>query len=183
MSGPIAARRRGGVSEIASTTPLVIGVGNPHRGDDVFGLVVVRRLRPRLSEVGTVLEQEVGGAELLDVWTGRDRVWVVDAVRAGGAPGTIYRIEVGEEPLPARLAISSSHGVSLAQAVALGQALHQLPVRLVIHGVEPAGFDTGDGLSPEVAAAVEPVARRIEEEVRGAVTVDRPVLSQGGPHA
>ena len=84
--------------------PLVIGLGNEHRGDDAFGLVVARRLRPRLMGVGAVLEPDVGGAELLDVWTGRGRVWVVDAMRAGGAPGTVYRIEVGEEALasPAR---------------------------------------------------------------------------------
>ncbi|EQD63552.1 Peptidase A31, hydrogen uptake protein [mine drainage metagenome] len=183
MSDPIAVRPREVLDAMTSAVPLVIGLGNPHRGDDAFGLVVVRRLRPRLCGVGTLVEQEVGGAELLDVWTGRERVWVVDAVRAGGLPGTNYRIEVGKEALPARLAASSSHGISLAQAVALGQVLHQLPSRLVIHGVEPAGFGTGKGLSPEVAAAVETVARRIEAEVRGTETVDRPVLSRGGPHA
>ena len=112
--------------------PLVIGLGNEHRGDDAFGLVVARRLRPRLVGVGTVLEKAVGGAELLDVWTGRDHVWVVDAVRAGGSPGTVYRIEVGEEGLPARLDVTSSHGISLVQAVGLGHVLHQLPKRLVI---------------------------------------------------
>ncbi len=163
--------------------PLVIGLGNEHRGDDAFGLVVARRLRPRLMGVGAVLEPDVGGAELLDVWTGRGRVWVVDAMRAGGAPGTVYRIEVGEEALPARLGVTSSHGVSLAQAVALGQVLHRLPKHLVIHGVEPTGFDPGEDLSPQVTAAVETVVRLIEEEVRGSVVTDRPVVSRGEPHA
>lgn len=170
-------------SDTRPARPLVIGLGNEHRGDDGFGLIVARRLRPRLDGLGTVLEQDVGGAELLDVWSGLDRVWVVDAVRAGGRPGTVYRIEVGEAALPAPLAATSSHGISLAQAVALGQVLHRLPNRLVIHGVEPTRFDTGGGLSSVVDGAVEPVARRVEAEVRQSQERERSGAPRGGGHA
>ncbi len=167
------ALRRARDPDEASAVPLVIGLGNEHRGDDAFGIAVARRLRRRLAGIGTVLERDSEGTELLELWTGYDRVWVVDAVRAGGSPGTVYRIEVGAEALPTPLAVASSHGVSLGQAVALGQVLHRLPRHLVVHGVEPATFAIGGDLSAPVADALEPVARRIEEEVR----------ESGGPSA
>jgi hydrogenase maturation protease len=146
--------------------PLVIGLGNEHRGDDACGLLVARRLRTELGSVGTVLERSTEGTELLDLWDGRDLVVVVDALSSGSAPGTVRRIEVGAEPLPATLSTTSTHGVSLAQAVALGQALHRLPRRLVIYGIEGSSFAPGSVPSPCVAEAVEGVAREVEAEVR-----------------
>ncbi len=164
-------------------TRLVIGIGNEHRGDDAVGPLVARRLRPILMDVARVVEADVGGAELIDLWTGTSFVWVVDAARAGGPPGTMYRFEVGKEELPASLGSTSTHGVSLADAVALGGVLGRLPTHLVIYGVEPGHLEMGTELSHPVKAAVEPLVRRIEGEVRsvqGAVWTE---ASVGGPDA
>jgi hydrogenase maturation protease len=60
---------------------------------------------------------------------------------------------------------ASSHGISLGSTVALGQALDRLPRRLVVLAVSGVDFDLGTGLTPEVAAAVGPVARRVCELV------------------
>jgi hydrogenase maturation protease len=56
---------------------------------------------------------------------------------------------------------TSSHGLGVGQAIDLGGALHRLPGRLVVVGIEGTDFGPGPGLSPEVAAAVEPAARLV----------------------
>lgn len=154
---------------------MVIGVGNANRGDDAVGLVVAQLLRARLGRTCAVVEQTGEGTELLDLWEHQDRVWAVDAIRAGGAPGTLYRVPVGVEGLASPLATTSSHALSLGQAVALGQALGRMPRVLVIHGVEPARTDVGAGLSPLVRAAADALVPRIESEVRESM--------RGPPHA
>lgn len=146
--------------------PLVIGIGNEHRGDDAAGLWVARRLRPRLEGRGEVLELSSEGTRLLDAWDGAGLVVVVDAVTSGRPVGTIHRMEVGPGPLPASLAATSTHGISLAQAVALGQALGRLPRRLLIFGLEGTRFAAGDELSPELRPAIEAVSAEVEALVR-----------------
>jgi len=147
------------------SAPIVIGLGNPFRGDDACGLLVARRLRDRVTGVARVLDRPVLGADLLELWEGRRLAVVVDAMRTGRPPGTIHRIEVGAHPLPASLATTSSHGFSLAQAVALGQTLGRMPRRLVLFGIEAAAFDPGTPPTPAVEAAIPLIARRIEEEL------------------
>ncbi|MCI4325058.1 MAG: hydrogenase maturation protease [Thermoplasmata archaeon] len=145
---------------------LVVGIGNEHRGDDAAGLLVVRRVRPLLGGVGRVVEATGAGTELIDLWEGRELVVAVDAVRSGGAPGSVVRREVGPHPLPTPLSATSSHGFSLGQAVALGQALDRLPGTLILYGIEAAQFDPGSPPSAAVAAAIEPVAQQVASEVR-----------------
>lgn len=149
------------------TAPIVIGLGNPFRGDDACGLLVARRLRDRVTGVARVLDRPVLGPDLLELWEGRMLAVVVDAMQTGRPPGTLHRIEVGTQPLPASLATTSSHGFSLAQAVALGQTLGRMPKRLLLFGIEATSFDPGTPPSPPVEAAVPQMARRIEAELLG----------------
>ena len=142
----------------------VIGVGNPWRRDDAAGLAVARRLRDTLAGV-TVLEREGEPAGLIDAWDGAEFLWLVDAVSSEAAPGTVRRIDIGTEALPSDLFQASTHHLGLADAVELARALGRLPGHAVFYGIEGASFDVGEGLSEDVAQAVETVARAIGEEV------------------
>jgi len=160
-------------NDAASTAPLVIGVGNEFRGDDAAGLRVTQALRPMVGEDIQVLECQGGVAELLDLWEGRDRVYVVDAVRSGGPQGRWLRVLVEDRPLPSSLTGTSTHGLSLASAVALGQILGRMPRQLVVYGIEAARFDPGAEPSPEVLRGVTEVVRALGEELRTAVQTPR----------
>ncbi|MFN2349045.1 MAG: hydrogenase maturation protease [Thioalkalivibrio sp.] len=140
---------------------LVIGVGNPWRGDDGAGPAVARLL----SGTPGIQVAECGGeaTELMQCWAGFDRVFLVDAVVKGKAPGEILRLTI-DQPLPST-SRHSSHGLGLAEAVELARALGELPPELVIYGIEPQSLDDGASLSPVVAAVVETVARAICEEL------------------
>jgi hydrogenase maturation protease len=145
---------------------LVIGVGQEWRGDDAAGLLVARRLRQLAPRV-TVVENSGSVSDLLVAWQESAAVILVDAVRGGGRPGGIYRFPVHERPLPAELfPATSTHAWGVAQAVALGQVLKELPPHLVVYGIEGQDFGLGREVSPEVARAVPEVARRIRQEIQ-----------------
>jgi hydrogenase maturation protease len=145
--------------------PLVIGVGNGVRGDDAAGLRVSRELRPLVGHRARIVECGGEVTELLDLWEGQDMVYLVDAVRSGGAPGSWHRIPVGDEPLPSTLEGASTHGLSIATAVALGQVLGRMPTRLVVYGIEAVRFEPGSEPSPEVLAGIERVTHALAEEL------------------
>ncbi|MBI2928176.1 MAG: hydrogenase maturation protease [Verrucomicrobia bacterium] len=140
---------------------LIIGIGNRYRRDDGVGIVVARRLAPERLDGIRVIERSGEGAALLEAWQGAERVIVVDAVQSGAPPGTIHRLDARAQPMPTRFFHYSTHAFSLAEAIELARALDQLPRRLLVYGVEGADFTAGEGLSPEVAAAVDEVVHRL----------------------
>ena len=142
---------------------MVIGVGNPLRGDDAAGLVVARRARERGVEA---IEQEGEPVGLIEAFAGHDAVVVVDAVRSGAPAGTVHRADVSSVPLPAPFtAPASTHTLGLGEAIELARALDRLPARIVVFGVEGERFDTGAELSPAVAAALGPLVDAVVAEL------------------
>jgi hydrogenase maturation protease len=143
---------------------VVAGLGNPWRGDDGVGLVVVERLRGRLPdtvEVVTIVDEPT---RLLDAFDA-DAVVIADAVAVDEPrPGTVHRIDAVHEALPERFG-SSTHHFGLADTVELARSLGRLPASLVVYGIEGARFDAGEGLDPRVEAAAEEVATRISAEL------------------
>ena len=135
-------------------TRLVIGVGNPWRGDDGAGIEVARRLG------GVAFEGD--GTGLIDVWeSAGDEVVVVDAAAAGGTPGTIRRFDAVAAPLPAHALRSSSHHFGVAEAVELARSLDRLPPALRVYAIEGEDFGAGQELSPTVRRAVDEVAAEL----------------------
>ena len=155
---------------ITGKGPLVIGIGNPWRGDDGIGHAVVDALAdtPGLATAKSHGEP----AELMELWQGHDPVILVDAIVTGSAPGTLHRLDA-REPLP-RGARYSSHGIGLAEAVELARSLGELPETLIVHGIEPARLEDGAGLSPEVRDTLARVITRITDNLAEAVPRSRP---------
>lgn len=143
---------------------LVIGVGNDFRSDDRVGLIVARALRARAGTGCAVVEHDGETAGLLETWRGAETVVLVDALVSGAAAGTIHRFDAHTLTLPRGLSCST-HGLGIAEAVALGRAMGRLPRRLVIYGIEGRDFEAGRALSPEVERAVPGVVRRVLEEL------------------
>jgi hydrogenase maturation protease len=106
------------------------------------------------------------GAALIAAWQGADRVILIDAVRSGAAPGTIFRVEAHREPIPTNFFHYSTHAFGVAEAIELARALNQLPQCLLMYGIEGKDFEAGEGLSPVVKEAVEEVVRLVLRELR-----------------
>lgn len=132
---------------------LVIGLGNPDRGDDGAGREIARCVAARRTGI-RVLELD-DPSDALDAWTGQDTVVVADTVVSGGQVGQLHVVQVGETRLPTEgWASGGTHALGIATAVELARALGRLPRRLVLVGVEGARFTCGAPMSAAVAAAV-----------------------------
>jgi hydrogenase maturation protease len=149
---------------MAHARVVVIGVGNALRGDDSAGLDVVVRLRDEPGVARVVHEGEA--IELLEIWAAADAAVLVDTVRSGAPVGTIHRLDVSADALPAAFARASSHMIGIGEVIELARTLGRLPPRVVVYGIEGARFDTGADLSPEVAAAIDSLADTVLREAR-----------------
>lgn len=138
---------------------VVIGVGNDFRGDDAAGLLAARRLR---SHAGIrAVEHTKDGLSLMEHWRPSDHVVVVDALCSGHDPGTIFRFEATEAPVPGDAGWVSTHSPGVAEGIETARALGRLPLSLTVFGIEAGRVEPGDRVTPAVADAVEEVARAI----------------------
>jgi len=140
---------------------LLIGMGNPLRGDDAAGLLVARALRERGASGWDVLELEGEPVDLIEAWEGAELALVADAVAPAGEPGRVHEIDAVAGPLPAALAGASTHALGLAEAIELARALERLPRRLTVFGIEAEGFALGAEPCAAVRTTVERLAERL----------------------
>jgi hydrogenase maturation protease len=129
---------------------LVLGVGNILLGDEGIGVHTVRRLEEeyvfppnvRLLDGGTL------GLSLMEQIESCAWLLVVDAVRGGGAPGSVYRLE--GEGLRSSLGLSDSmHQVDLADTLILCELSGGKRPKAVVLGLEPERIAD---FSPELSA-------------------------------
>lgn len=142
---------------------LVAGIGNIFLGDDGFGVEVVRRLAGRLSGA-RVADFGIRGFDLaMALLEPQDLVVLVDAVRRGGEPGTLYVLEVDDAPGPADFA---AHGMDPAQVLRNVRAMGGSSGRVLLVGCEPGDLGEMGRLSPAVEAAVDGAIEIVESLVR-----------------
>lgn len=114
-----------------------------------------------------MMEVGIGGMHLgLKLIEAFDEVIVVDAVRRGQPPGTLYIFTLGHAGpgVPAGDRIDP-HFAEPARAMELAWQLGLLPEKVTLVGCEPENCNLGTGLTLAVTAAVA----RAVEKIRGMV--------------
>lgn len=144
----------------------VIGIGNRDRGDDGLGPLVVEALDSRLQENVCAVEHsgEVGG--LVDLMSGAEAVYMVDAAVMGLEPGSLRVFDASISPLPVLGGAFSSHALGLSEAIELARALNVLPPVCRVFAVEAASFEAGEGLSTPVANTLPRVIQAVIDSIR-----------------
>lgn len=140
----------GGGGDRAAGRALVVGVGNPHRGDDGAGPVVagLAAADPRLAgadvrcavQLTPELAAEVAEASV---------VVVVDA-RCGAEPGTVEVSAVAAAPARGAL----THHLDPARLAGLAELAYGRVPPVFEVGVAAARFEAGTALSDQVRAAL-----------------------------
>lgn len=141
---------------------LLVGYGNPMRSDDGVGPVVAERF---LAEAEALMGPAAGEAkavavpqlvpELAELFSEAERVVLVDASR-GEAPGEIKVRKVEPSPDTGEHLIHAYDPATLAAWA--GRLYGRAPaVHVIAVGAESFAF--GQGLSPDVAAAIPEVLR------------------------
>ncbi len=141
-------------------TILVIGIGHPYRRDDGIG--------PAVAEAVGGLAHHGEGMDLMERWSGCDRLVLVDATCSGAAPGAILVFDASTADLPTGLLPKGSHVIGPAEGIAMARLLGRLPPAVWVVGVEGADFSPGEGFSPAVAAALPLAVAEVERLLRSA---------------
>jgi len=140
---------------------LVAGLGNLLLKDDGVGSHAVRELLK--APPRGVIVADVGCAVLdaLHLMKWAEKILAIDAMQAGGAPGTLYLC--GLQDVADTDTRASLHELSLLAALRFLPP--QAQPEIVILGVEPETIDYGLDLSPPVAAALPLVTGAAREVV------------------
>jgi hydrogenase maturation protease len=142
---------------------LIAGFGNVLRGDDGFGVEVIRQLHERGmgSAAVELLDVGTGGIRLAqELLTPYDRLIIVDAMSRGGAPGTVYSLIVDAVHATREI---DMHTTVPSRALEVAKALGPLPGEIYLIGCEPASVDElTTELSREVTDALPRAIREIE---------------------
>lgn len=112
---------------------VVIGIGNLLMGDDGVGIHAVKELMGRSFNILSCIDAGTSPFDAIAALETAENAVVIDAMKAGGPPGTIYKSslsECGDEVFAASL-----HGIDLKSALMLDRP-KRLP-RITVFGVEP----------------------------------------------
>ena len=158
-----------------------MGLGNILLTDEGLGVRAVERLAAAYDLPANVEALDGGtlGLDLLPRLAGVDALLLVDAVRAGGQPGTPVHLK--GDAIHAALAVKISvHQVGLLELLAVSAFHGSRPPQVVLWGMEPAVVDWGLELSPSVAAGLDALVENVVAELRawGATLTLRPPTPQ-----
>lgn len=137
---------------------VLMGVGNPMRGDDGVGIAVIQRLQETglpgvlLLNTETVPESFIGKVESHRP----THVLLIDAANFGGRPGETRLIDskhIGGQAV-------STH--SLPLTIFISYIERSLGVKVLLLGVQPRAVAFGMEMTPELAKA----SRRIADTLR-----------------
>ncbi len=144
---------------------VVLGVGNLLLKDEGVGVKVVQKLQE--EEVPSHVELVDGatlGLNLLPLFEEAEKVIIVDCVKGGESPGTVYKFGLDEVKKKDKGVRLSLHDIDLTDVMNLVKTLKKNPPQVVILGIEPKEIDWGMELSPEVEKAIPKVLEEIRKE-------------------
>ncbi|MGD0626511.1 MAG: HyaD/HybD family hydrogenase maturation endopeptidase [Thermodesulfobacteriota bacterium] len=164
-SFPSAASSKGG-DTISPQKIVILGVGNLLLSDEGVGVHVANQLMEMdLPAEVSVVEGGTDGFGLIDIITEADRLIVVDAVKGGGAPGSIYHFDIDEvRDCPSGFK-TSVHQIGILEVMNLSGLMGKKPYTTVI-GVEPKSLDMGMELSPEIKDKIPQMIQLILDELK-----------------
>jgi hydrogenase maturation protease HycI len=140
---------------------VVLGVGNPDKGDDGAGPAVAAALAARQAAHPALSVLIIDGRETPESRTseirrfGPELTIIVDAAVGGNAPGTVYIVErdkIADEGV-------STHNISLLYLVRYLE--ESIGSRVIVLGIEPSSLELGASMSQEVRQAVDDIVSEI----------------------
>lgn len=149
----------------------IVGVGNILMGDEGAGVEAVRLI----GEMGYP-----EGVDLIDAGTAfftiapelsnhnYKKLFIIDAVKGGGKPGTLYRFTMDEvdRGIGPGTWLLSLHEIGVMEALKLERLMGRLPGEIIFYGIEPEVIKLSMELSPVVRKNLRALARRLLGEIR-----------------
>jgi len=145
---------------------LILGIGNILLKDEGVGVHVVRKLKEfHLPDNVEVIDGGTAGLDLTDFIADRKKVIVIDTVKAGEKPGTIYRLTEKNLNIKPK-AVMSFHEIDFLHALYLSEVLGNKPEETIVIGIEPKDMNDGIELSPEIEERIPKIIEVVMKELK-----------------
>lgn len=143
----------------------ILGIGNPLCRDDGIGIRAVQEMQISGNYPDTDIIDGGTSPDLLSLLDeNTERLIIVDALKGGGRPGDIYRLDIDESNISDESS-ASLHGLGVLDSLKMMRALDMNLPRVTLIGIEPSDTSNGLYLSPEIEALVPQVIKTIENEM------------------
>lgn len=144
---------------------VVIGVGNLLMKDEGIGIHAVRELEKLNLPPYVKLIDGGTSPDLIAYTRAGDKMIIIDAAKAGGEPGAVYRFKP-EDLAAERPELASAHEMGVVENLNLMAITGNKPLEVVIIGVEPAIIDWGMELSPIIQAKMPKIIEVVMGEIK-----------------
>ena len=145
---------------------VILGAGNELMKDEGVGVHAIRALEAELPRLNS-------SVELIDIGTSPDfghlidgagKLIIVDAVKGGCEPGTIYRFNA--DKIGSDLKVTTSlHQMGILENLRMTELTGCRPRQTIIIGVEPADIEIGLELSQDIRTQMPKIIRTVLEEI------------------
>jgi hydrogenase maturation protease len=144
---------------------LILGIGNVLLKDEGIGVRVAEKMmQMSLPSHVEVLDGGVKGLDLLYFIDGREKVIVVDTVKAGAPPGTLFRFT--DKDLAAKKGtLRSAHGIDFSDVISIADFMGIKPPEIVFLGIEPESLDASMELSPLIEKNIPVLINLVLKEI------------------
>ena len=146
----------------------VFSFGNVLMRDDAYGPTVLATLTARyeLPEDVEVTDLGTPGFDLHPHLTGNDHLILIDTVRASDGPGGVrtYDAEAIRKHPPGPR--TNPHDPGLKEALMAMEFEGSLPESILLVATVPANTEMEPGLTPAVAAAIDPAVETVVDALR-----------------
>lgn len=142
---------------------LIVGIGNLLCRDEGIGVHVIQEMKNmKLPDHIDLLDMGTSTMDLVSYLEEVKKLIVIDAMKAGGTPGTIYKCRP-EDLLPEEEGPISLHEIGLLESLNMAQKMG-IKIDTVIIGVEPKVLDWGMELSDEVKSKIPTIIEAVLKE-------------------
>jgi len=127
---------------------LILGVGNPLRGDDGAGPYLIKQLKGRIG--ATLLNGEEEPENLLDQISGMkpDSILIVDSVNLRANPGSVALLE--ENQIGRKSPFTHHASLKLFIECVKGET----GAKVLVLGIQPKSIEIGQAISSEVKESI-----------------------------
>jgi hydrogenase maturation protease len=157
----IETRTRPGSPRIA-----VLGIGNLLLKDEGIGVHLVEKLASIVDDANVRIIDAGTYPDFLSlVEDNLDKLIIVDAVKNGDTPGTIYRFSFDVVDLEGAPPFSI-HDIGVVDSLRTMALFNKQPKSTVVIGIEPGTMDFGLELSPEVEEKLPKIIDLVLQEIK-----------------
>jgi len=142
---------------------LIVGIGNLLCRDEGIGVHVVQEMsKMELPSHIELLDIGTSTMDLISYLEGVKKLIAIDAMKAGEAPGTIYKCKP-QDLMPEGEGPISLHEIGLLETLSMAKKMGN-EISTVIIGVEPKVMDWGMELSGELKSRIPMIIEAVLKE-------------------